>query len=924
MKKILDWDKYLNTAAEAVAEGIVMLRNENSALPLRPDCTVSVFGRIQLHYYKSGTGSGGMVNVSKVTGIVDGLLEAGVKLNTELLDIYKKWDSENPYDLGGGWGGEPWSQREMPLSDEIVKNAAKTGDTAIVIIGRTAGEEMDARLEEGSYLLTETEKEMLRKVRGAFEKVVVLLNVGGLIDLSYIEECKPDSLLFVWQGGMTGGTGTAAVLTGKASPSGKLPDTIAYSVEDYPSAPYFGDKKRNFYSEDIYVGYRWFETFAKEKVRYPFGFGLSYSTFKIETVSVSGESELEFRVKVTNIGDFPGKEVVQVYCGAPQGKLGKPARVLCGFAKTDTLAPGQPQELCIKVNTSDLASYDDSGASGHRFCWVLEEGDYGFYIGSDVRSAELAFTHNEPKTRVVKQCVQAMAPVLPFERVRPETTENGYIPAMENVPLNMVDEADRRISRLPEALELTGDRGIKLTDVKRGKNTMDEFLAQLTDDDLMCIVRGEGMGSPRVTAGTASAFGGVTDRLEAFGIPAGCCSDGPSGMRLDCGTKAFSLPNGTMLASTFNRELLTELFELLGMEMAVNKVDCLLGPGMNIHRHPLNGRNFEYFSEDPYLTGAMAAAELRGLHSSGVTGTIKHFCGNNQETNRHYLDTAASERALREIYLKGFEIAVKEGNADSIMTTYGAVNGLWTAGNFDQNTIILREEWGFGGFTMTDWWANINERGGEPDRNHFAAMARAQNDVYMVCADSSDHEDTLAQALADGTLTRGELQRNARNICNFLLNTNAMKRLMGEADTIEVINRPADEQDSDEPVIFYDIDKKLTLDLSGVKSETGKNYSFALKVKNPGWYNVTITASSTQSELAQIPVTLFAMGTPCGTYTFSGSGGSAVSITKEAAMFSRFTAVRLYFAQNGLDIVSIDFELSKPAKDISVAFVQED
>ena len=432
------------------------------------------------------------------------------------------------------------------------------------------------------------------------------------------------------------------------------------------------------------------------------------------------------------------------------------------------------------------------------------------------------------------------------------------------------------------------------------------------------------MGSPRVTAGTASAFGGVSDALTGFGIPAACCDDGPSGMRLDCGTKAFSLPNGTMLASTFNCELIKELYYLLGLEMSANKVDCILGPGMNIHRHPLNGRNFEYFSEDPFLTGKMAAFQLNGLHSAGVTGTIKHFCGNNQETNRHFIDSAVSERALREIYLKGFEIAVREGNADSIMTTYGSVNGLWTAGNFDLNTVILREEWGFKGFIMTDWWANVNFRGEEPKRAFFVPMAIAQNDVYMVCADTSCADEDIDTALADGTLTRGELQRNAANICNFIIGTNAMKRLCGEADEIEIINRPDEEMDSDEPVIFYDIEKEFELDLSGIKSVQGKNYRFALNVATTGFYKVTITASSTQSSLAQIPVTLFLMGTANGTFTWNGTDGKPVAMENEVPVFSHFTAVRLYFAQSGLDMHSIKFELVRPAENLEVAFKKEE
>lgn len=924
MKKILDWKKYLETAASAAAEGIVMLKNDNGALPLSKDEVVSVFGRIQLHYYKSGTGSGGMVNVSKVTGIVDGLLESGVKLNEELLNVYKKWDEENPYDLGDGWGNEPWSQVEMPLDEQLVADAAQKGSTAIVIIGRTAGEEMDATLTEGSFLLTALEKDMLSKVRKAFEKVVVLLNVGGLIDMSFVNEYAPDSVLYVWQGGMTGGTGTADVLTGKVSPSGKLSDTIAYSVKDYPSDPYFGDRVRNFYSEDIFVGYRWFETFAPEKVLYPFGFGLSYTTFDVKSVSVSGSDTLTFKVSVTNTGKFSGKEVVQVYCGAPQGKLGKAARVLCGFAKTKELAPDETQELEISVRLETLASYDDSGVTGNRFCWVLEEGEYKFFVGTDVRSAQETFKFSLNESKVTEKCIQALAPVLPFKRSTAENNDGNLSPVMHDVPLSEVDEPARRAERLPQEIPYTGDKGIKLADVKSGKNTMDEFLAQLSNHDLSCIIRGEGMGSPRVTAGTASAFGGVSDALTGFGIPAACCDDGPSGMRLDCGTKAFSLPNGTMLASTFNCELIKELYYLLGLEMSANKVDCILGPGMNIHRHPLNGRNFEYFSEDPFLTGKMAAFQLNGLHSAGVTGTIKHFCGNNQETNRHFIDSAVSERALREIYLKGFEIAVREGNADSIMTTYGSVNGLWTAGNFDLNTVILREEWGFKGFTMTDWWANVNFRGEEPKRAFFVPMAIAQNDVYMVCADTSCADEDIDTALADGTLTRGELQRNAANICNFIIGTNAMKRLCGEADEIEIINRPDEEMDSDEPVIFYDIEKEFELDLSGIKSVQGKNYRFALNVATTGFYKVTITASSTQSSLAQIPVTLFLMGTANGTFTWNGTDGKPVAMENEVPIFSHFTAVRLYFAQSGLDMHSIKFELVRPAENLEVSFKKEE
>lgn len=909
--KTLDWDKYLKTATQVVSEGIVMLKNEHQALPLKPHEEIALFGRIQFHYYKSGTGSGGMVNVSKVTNIVDGLQESGIKLNQELLDVYHKWDNENPFDLGDGWGKEPWSQKEMPLEDSLAARAAKRCQTAIAVIGRTAGEEQDNSLTEGSFLLSSDEKQMLTTVRRHFSKMIVLLNVGNIIDMNELLEIAPDAILYVWQGGMTGGTGTADVLTGKISPCGKLTDTIAKHVEDYPSAPYFGDPVRNFYSEDIYVGYRYFETFAPDKVLYPFGFGLSYTTFQIKTNDITELSDKwDFIITVTNTGSCSGKEVVQIYCEAPQGKLGKPVRVLCGYEKTNTLSPGESQTVTISVSKTQTASYDDSGISGHAHCFILEEGDYHFYVGTDVRHAKKTYTCTQNGTLVISSHQQALAPVEAFERIKPVLSTDGYEPQMEPVPLSEVDETKRRLENLPKEIPFTGDRGIRLCDVRKGTHTMEEFIAQMTDYDLACVIRGEGMNSPRVTAGTASAFGGVSQELEALGVPCGCCDDGPSGMRLDCGTKAFSLPNGTMMACTFNRTLLTELFALTGLEMIANKVDCLLGPGMNIHRHPLNGRNFEYFSEDPYLTGTIASAQLHGLHQSGVTGTIKHFCGNNQETNRHDTNDVISERALREIYLKGFEIAVKEGHADSVMTTYGPINGVWTAGSFDLTTQILRNDWGFTGFTMTDWWANINRRGQAVDKSDFAAMAIAQNDVYMVCAIGAENDDNILASLENGTLQRSELQRNAANICRFLMKTQAMARLVDTETKIDIINRPADESDVDESSVkFYELDGNLTINLEDICTDKGTNHSFGLDIKTMGKYRMTLTASSMQSEVAQIPVTLFSLGTAYGTFTWNGTNGLPVSFETDIPLFSKYTNLRLFFAQGGLKMHSISFEL---------------
>lgn len=906
MKRTLDWDKYLETSARAVSGGIVMLKNDG-ALPLKQGGTAAVFGRIQLHYYKSGTGSGGMVNVSKVIGITDGLLDAGYKLDEQLLNAYREWDEQNPFDYGEGWGGEPWSQKEMPLTDELVGGAAFRADVAIVIIGRTAGEEMDNKLEKGAFLLSDLEEDMLRRVTSAFDKTVVLLNTGGLIDMSFMDRYPVSAVMYVWQGGMVGGAGTAAVLTGEVSPSGKLPDTIAYEISDYPSDKFFGSGDMDCYGEDIYVGYRYFETFAKDRVRFPFGFGMSYTSFDITASDFKLDGDkVTGSVNVKNTGSTPGREVVQIYCSAPQGKLGKPARVLCGFDKTRTLQPGESQTLSFEIPLESVASYDDSGVTGHKSAWILEHGGYVFYAGADVRSASEAYSLTLPET-VVRQCKSALGPLTAFKRM----VNSSGKPEFEDVPLTG-EAFPHDHAKLPAEIPQTGDRGIRLADVVNGKNTLEEFTAQLTDYDLSCIIRGEGMGSPKVTAGTAAAFGGVSDTLTALGIPCACCDDGPSGMRLDCGTKAFSLPNGTLLASTFDRPLMTELFTFMGLEMHTNQVDCLLGPGMNIHRHPLNGRNFEYFSEDPYLTGEMASAELAGLHSTGAEGTIKHFCGNNRETRRHFLDSVISERALREIYLRGFEKAVKKGGAKSVMTTYGQVNGVWTAGNYGLVTGILRDDWGFDGFTMTDWWANINRRGKAPDKSDFAAMAMAQNDVYMVTADGAACNDNTLDSLKSGELTRGELQRNAMNILRFLTTTHAMKRVMGCDDETEIINRPADAGDVDSTDIeFHDIDEDLTLDLTGITTEKGSSYAFGLNVSKPGVYKVTLTASSTLSELAQTSVSIFALGSPCGMFTFNGTGGAPVSQTKDVKFLSNFMSIRLYFGGSGLKTQSIRFELKE-------------
>ena len=921
MKTILDWNVYEDTARKTIAEGCVLLEN-NGVLPLKKDSTVSVFGRIQTNYYKSGTGSGGKVNVAKVWNIVEGLEESGfVKVNQELKKVYEDWEKENPYDEGMGWGKERWSQDEMPLTKELVADAAAKSDVAIVIIGRTAGEDKDNSATKGSYFLTDEELDMLKMVRAGFDKVAVLLNVGNIIDMNFVEEVKPDAVMYVWQGGMLGGLGTADVLTGKNAPCGKLTDTIAKSIKDYPSDKWFGNLKENFYCEDIFTGYRYFETFAKDKVLYPFGYGLTYSNFKIETVNASNDfasKQVNLKVKVTNTGSTAGKEVVQIYIGAPNGKLGKAARVLADFEKTELLQPGASQEIDFTIPYYNFASYDDGGYTGNKACFVLEEGSYTVFAGSDVRSASEAFKFDLDELLVIKKCEEAYAPVRPFERMH--ANADGSL-TMQAVPLSTVDMWERRKERLPKEIPFTGDKGYKLKDVLDGKITIQDFVAQFTDEELACFTRGEGMGSSLVTPGTASAFGGVSPRLrDYYGIPVACCDDGPSGMRLDCGMKAFSLPNGTSIASTFNKSLVQELYTLTGHEMHATNVENLLGPGLNIHRHPLNGRNFEYFSEDPYVTGVIGSAMVQGLQAAGVTGTIKHFCGNNQEANRHGIDSIISERALREIYLKGFEIVVRNGG-DSVMTTYGIVNGIHTSSSYDLNTTILRDDWGFKGIVMTDWWALLNEPGETPNRTNFAVMLRAQNDVYMCCPDGktdASGENTF-KALTDGTLTRAELQRTAINVCDHVMHTQAMKRLLGTDQGVEVINRPVSADDINmEDVEFTELGKdELVIDLSYKESKANTNFVLALDVKEFGAFEASLTASSELGELAQLPVTMFFQGIPMASFTFNGTGGKDVTITKEIPLVTRFSICRLFVATNGLKLKQIKLKFkSKDCKSL--------
>ena len=873
------------------AEGSVLLKNENGILPFKEGEKISVFGRIQLNYYKSGTGSGGLVNSPYVTNIIDGLRKNGkVSVNEQLASIYAAWVEENPFDKGVGWAQEPWCQKEMPLDDKVVADAAANSDIALVIIGRTAGEDQDNFAGEGSYFLTADEHDMVKKVSSAFDKVVVLLNVGNVIDVNFVDENNIDGLIYVWQGGMEGGNAAADILCGDVTPSGKLSDTVVHNINQYPSTANFGDRAENKYVEDIYVGYRYFETVAKDEVKYPFGFGLSYTTFDVSVDKVcENDGEITAVVTVKNTGGFSGKEVAQLYYEAPQGMLGKPLRQLIAFKKTKELAPDEEQQIKMSFDVKNMASYDDSGVTGFRASYVLEKGEYKLYIGTSVRDAEYVYSYNVNDTKVTEVCKPALMPTVEFSRMKPTVNSlGGYEMVYEPVPTRDYDLEERMIEARPADIEYTGDKGLKLIDVKNGKCTLDEFVAQLSNNDLKVLVYGEGMSSPKVTAGTGCAFGGLTPELKRFGIPIACGTDGPSGIRLDSGAKASAMPNGTLLACSFDTDLVEEMFVYEGIELQGYEVDCLLGPGINIHRHPLNGRNFEYFSEDPFLTGKMAAAICRGIAKSGNTAVIKHFIANSQETCRHSVNAVVSERATREIYAKAFEIAVKEGNVLSIMTSYNPINGIWSASNFDLNTQLLRNEWGYKGFVMTDWWAMMNHDGGVQSRENICAMLRAQNDIYMVTGDAQSTSDNLHESLENGMLTLGELQRSAKTMLRFLMNSRSYERFI-KTGGIDL-----------EGLMLTDEGKTPLMSLDSI-SQT-EEYSFTTTEK--GSHIVSVVLKSDAQSLAQMTVRIFIDGNCKLTLAVNGSAGKEIKFVRDTWVTEGTHTVKFKYDEEMVEVVS--------------------
>ena len=745
---------HIDLSRRAAAEGMVLLKNDNKLLPLNRGCSVALFGKATVDYVKGGGGSGD-VTVRYVRDLSQGMHikegEGKVKLYQPLIDFYRENVAQQRAD-----GKEPGYTVEPEIPAELLRDAAESCDTAIISICRFSKEGWDRKGEpnDGDFYLSAEEQKMVKAVCEHFDNIVVVLNVGGMVDTSWFRnESKIKSVLLAWQGGMEGGLAEADVLCGDVNPSGKLTDTFAATFADYPSSYNFNESDDYVcYTDDIFVGYRYFETIpgAAQKVNYPFGYGLSYTQFTIHGDAFAVDHDtLVATVTVTNTGDCAGKEVVQLYVTAPQGRLDTPKYELRGFRKTKLLQPGESETFEISVPVAELASYDESTA-----CYLLMPGDYVVSIGNCVRDlTPIGSYHCAQETateNLANRCQPRKLPCrLHADGSYEQLTVAEYDPVYDtsHYPYSPNGEMQHII---PNDFGTPIDPETVLFDaVAEEKITLDEFMATLSDDQLITLLG----GCPNRGTADTKGIGGI----DGVKIPAVMTADGPAGLRIKSsrGVNTTAWPVATLLACTWDPDLIYEIGVAGAEEVKENNFGMWLTPAINIHRSPLCGRNFEYYSEDPLVAGKLAAAMVRGIQSLQVSACVKHFCVNNKETNRKNSDSRLSERALREIYLKAFEIVVKESDVRCVMTAYNLLNGTYTSESKDLITGILRGEWGYDGLVITDW-CNFAQ--------HYRE-ALAGNNMRM----PNGHPARMQKALEEGLITREDLITNARKVLELIL-----------------------------------------------------------------------------------------------------------------------------------------------------------
>lgn len=785
-RRVTGCKEHIELSKNAAKEGMILLKNKENVLPLKRGTKVALFGKGTFDYVKGGGGSGD-VTVAYTRNLYEGLKlnKDKVVVFEELCEYYRQ-DVQKQYAVGK----VPGMTVEPDIPVELLVKAKQFTDTAIISICRYSGEAWDRKsiidpnntalcederrmtelsaslFQDGDFCLSEKEREMVETVKENFQKVIVVLNIGGMFDTSwFVEDDQIQAALLAFQGGMEGGLAAAELLLGDGNPSGKLCDTFAKTLEDYPSTYNFHESRDYVdYTDDIYVGYRYFETIpgAAEKVNYPFGYGLSYTTFAIDVIdAVCENGKFTMKASVTNTGNYKGKEVVQLYISKPQGKLGNPAKELAAFVKTRELQVGETQLIELHCELSALAAYDDLGKV-QKSAYVLEKGDYRFYVGTSVRDVEeVDLKYQLEKDVIVKQL---SAKLVPTSLSRRMLSDGSYeeLPMTDPVDPNasVIGVLDNKykegkapmVRAIPgyqfvDGMQRHGEHGFM--EVVDGKISMDDFVAQLSIDELIHLLGGQ----PNV--GIANAFG--FGNMPEYEIPSVMMADGPAGVRIDKGIGIYTtaFPCSTLLACTWNPEIVEAVGQAGGAELKENNLGVWLTPAINIHRSPLCGRNFEYYSEDPYLTGILAGAMVRGIQSNNVGATVKHLALNNKETNRKNSDSRVSERAAREIYLKAFEMIVKKEEPWAIMSSYNIINGHRASECKELLMDILRGEWGYEGMVTSDWWTC-----GE----HYKE-AKAGNDLKM----ASGYPDRVKQAYEMGAISRKEIEACVKHILTLIL-----------------------------------------------------------------------------------------------------------------------------------------------------------
>ena len=774
----------------AASEGMVLLKNENSTLPISKKAKIALFGIASYQCFKLGWGSGDML-AQRIIQTNEALEQMGYKIEKETDAINKAWVAEHASEyqrVNRNWAEWTFRFNEIEMPVEAIENASKNADVAIVSIGRCSGEADDLKNTEGFYKLHADETALIKNVSANFERTVLVLNTCGPLDLRSIEDCKVDSILYASMGGEQFGNSVADILTGRETPSGKLSTTWAKKYEDYPTTEGI-DTMLVPYNEGIYVGYRYFDTFNVEPM-YPFGFGLSYTDFEIEPYDVIiDDSIVNVYVRVKNIGKTTGKEVVQCYISSPDGKLEKPYQDLCAYAKTAELLPERSEDIALSFDIADMASYDEENAQ-----YILEAGKYVVRVGNSSRNTHVACVI-EIKEEVVcakatsRLCVKSDAlKLISKQGIAPYTYENEQ-KEIETATVYEIDSSAietvilGKYEDTPDTELTSKNDGVLYTlkDVYDGNATVEDVVAQFSDAELADVLNGviyEGTNANANVGSMAIKVRGAAGELwssEKYKIPTNAVADGPGGIRLSIfGTPEESdtdvchamvaYPSGTCFANTWNSNIAYEFGACVRDDLEYSNIEGWLAPGINIHRNPLNGRNFEYMSEDPLLAGKTGAYVTFGVQydeDTNPTGrfvTIKHFACNNIEYERGVSDSVVSERALREIYLKAFKIAVMDSGAYAVMTAYNKINGQFSSTSFDLLNGILRGEWGFDGLVMTDWNPCSN-----PKEHSYAG-----NDLIM----PGCHRQKIIEGLASGEVSRASAQKCACRVLNLILRSN--------------------------------------------------------------------------------------------------------------------------------------------------------